>query len=44
MGRNWLLAGLGAIVLAVLIYAYVDGGREPVREIVVPIAVPENVR
>jgi hypothetical protein len=31
---------LAALVLAVLIYAWIDGGREPLREIAVPVAVP----
>ena len=36
--------GVGAIfLLAILIvYAWIDGGREPVREIVQPVAVPEE--
>jgi hypothetical protein len=44
MRRNWLVAGFGAIVLALLSYAWIDGGREPLREIVVPVAVPESAR
>jgi hypothetical protein len=30
----------GAVVAAVLIYAWIDGGEKPVRPIVEPIAVP----
>lgn len=33
----WLLAVLLAV--AVLVYAWVDGGEEPMRDIVVPVAV-----
>lgn len=40
MLRNPLLLVLGAIVLAVLAFAWVDGGREPVRAIAEPVAVP----
>lgn len=34
----------GAIVVALLAYAWVDGGEEPLRPIVEPVAVPEHVR
>ncbi len=43
MRKAWLLTGLGAVVLAVLviaIWAWIDGGREPLREIVVPVPLP----
>jgi len=33
-----------AILVAVLIWAWIDGGRQPVREISFPLAVPENAR
>ena len=33
-----------AIVLAVVAWAWIDGGRRPVREIVIPVAVPESAR
>ncbi|MFT4027360.1 MAG: hypothetical protein QM676_11240 [Novosphingobium sp.] len=36
--------GLAALLLAVLVYAWVDGGREPLRDIAVPVAVPEPAR
>jgi hypothetical protein len=42
MRKVWLLAGLGAVILAILIYAWIDGGREPLREIVVPVPLPEG--
>lgn len=32
--------GAAVLVLAVLAYAWIDGGREPLREIAVPVAVP----
>lgn len=44
MGRKWLVAGLIVAVLALLIYAWIDGGREPLREIVVPVPLPESAR
>lgn len=34
----------GLLMVAVLGYAWVDGGREPLREIAVPIAVPQSAR
>lgn len=37
----WLLAVLLAV--AVLVYAWIDGGEEPMRDIVVPVAVPGGV-
>jgi hypothetical protein len=44
MRRTWLLAGLIALLLALLIYAWIDGGRAPLREIVVPVPLPEEAR
>lgn len=40
MRRNWIVMALALLVLAVLAYAWIDGGREPLREIAVPVAVP----
>ena len=40
MRRNHLFLALAALVLAVLVYAWIDGGREPVRLIVEPVALP----
>lgn len=34
----------GAIVVLVLIYAWIDGGERPLRPIVEPVAVPETAR
>ena len=47
MRKGWLLAGLGAVVMAILaitIWAWIDGGREPLREIVVPVPLPTGAR
>ena len=41
MRGNWLLWGLAAAVLLLLIYAWIDGGRTPLRPISEPVAVPE---
>lgn len=41
MRKGWLLAGIAAIVFLVLAYAWVDGGREPLRTITVRVPVPE---
>jgi hypothetical protein len=35
-----IVALVAVLVLAVLIYAWSDGGREPVREIVQPVTAP----
>lgn len=44
--RPVLLIVLGVVVLlaALLAWAWADGGRRPLHEIAVPIAVPENAR
>jgi hypothetical protein len=36
--------GFALLVLAVLAYAWIDGGREPVRDIAVSLAVPGHAR
>ncbi len=41
MRKNWLLAGFAAVVLAILAFAWIDGGRRALHEISVPVAVPE---
>lgn len=45
-GRGMLggIVGVGALLLALLAYAWIDGGREPLRDIAVPVAVPESAR
>jgi hypothetical protein len=35
---GWIVA----LVIALLVYAWIDGGEEPLRPIVEPIAAPEN--
>jgi len=40
MRWHWLAIGLAAIMLVILMLAWFDGGREQVRPIVEPIAVP----
>ncbi|MEO6718110.1 MAG: hypothetical protein ABIM50_12795 [Novosphingobium sp.] len=41
MRRNWLLGGLVAAVLLLLAYAWIDGGKRPLRNIAQPVAVPD---
>jgi hypothetical protein len=41
MRKGWLLAGIAAIVFLFLAYAWIDGGREPLRMISEPVPVPE---
>lgn len=41
MRWKWVLAGLAAILVLILALAWIDGGHEPVREIAVPVEVPE---
>ena len=38
---GWLAVALAS---ALLLYAWVDGGEEPLRPIVEPVPLPENVR
>jgi len=40
-GRNRILAAVVVIVLIVIVYAWLDGGEEPLREISEPVPVPE---
>jgi hypothetical protein len=44
MRKGWMLAGTAAIVLLVLVYAWIDGGREPLRTITQPVPVPGAAR
>jgi hypothetical protein len=44
MRKGPVLAGIAAIVLLVLVYAWIDGGREPLRPISEPIPVPEMTK
>lgn len=44
MHRNYLLLALAAVALSVLAYAWIDGGREPVRLVVEPVPLPGGTR
>jgi len=44
MHGSWVVAVLAALILAVLVYAWVDGGREPLRDISTPVAVPGDAQ
>ena len=44
MRWGWVLGSLEAIVIVLLAYAWVDGGRRPLRQIAEPVAVPELPR
>lgn len=41
MRWHWLLIGVAAAVLLFLAYAWLDGGREPLRPITVPVPLPK---
>jgi len=43
MRRGWVLAGIITIAVLVLAYAWIDGGREPLRTISEPVPVPVSV-
>jgi hypothetical protein len=38
---GWIVA---ALIAAILVYAWIDGGEQPLRPIVEPIAVPEGAQ
>lgn len=40
MRRNWLVGALALLAVLVIAYAWIDGGREPVRPIAEPVAIP----
>ena len=44
MRWGWVLGSLAAIVIVLLAYAWVDGGRQPLRQLAEPVAVPELPR
>ena len=44
MGRRRLLTILAIIVVAVIAFAWIDGGREQQRMIEQPVALPEGAR
>lgn len=35
---------LAALILGLLVYAWIDGGRVPLRDIAVPVPLPESAR
>jgi len=41
--RNWILGGI-ALVAALVIFAWIDGGRRAPREISQPVDLPEAAR
>jgi hypothetical protein len=42
MRRSWLLMAATAVVLLVLACAWIDGGREPLRQIAEPVPLPAS--
>jgi hypothetical protein len=40
MRGTGIVAIVAALILVLLIYAWMDGGREPLRDIAVPVAIP----
>jgi len=44
MRWNWLLTGLAALVLVILVLSWIAGGPEELSEIAQPVAVPELPR
>ena len=44
MGRRRILTGLAIVVVAVIAFAWVDGGRRQQRMIEQTVALPENAR
>lgn len=44
MRWHWLFYGLAAIIVLLVIYAWFDAGREPLRLIVQPVPVPESAQ
>ena len=44
MRRNWLLIGFAALIAMVLAWAWIDGGREPLRDVTQSVPLPESAR
>lgn len=42
MRSRRIVIGLAVVVIMVLALAWIDGGEEPLREIVEPVAMPEG--
>jgi putative cell wall-binding protein len=39
MAGNWRKWALAAIVAVIVVYAWIDGGREDLRQVTIPVAV-----
>ena len=44
MGRKRTLTIIAIVIVAVVAYAWIDGGREPQRMIEQPVPLPEGAR
>jgi len=44
MGRKRILTVIGIVILALLAFAWIDGGREEQRLIEQPVDLPESAR
>lgn len=44
MRWNWVVGAFALLVLAVLVYAWIDGGRQPVKPIRQPIPIPGAIK
>ncbi|MBW8784919.1 MAG: hypothetical protein JF593_09815 [Novosphingobium sp.] len=46
MRRSWLIGGIAAVVVVVVLlaYAWIGGGRVPVHQISLPLPLPESAR
>ena len=42
--KGWILGSIAGLVILLLAYAWIDGGREPVRPISETIAVPGDLK
>lgn len=41
MRKDWLIKAIVAAIALVLAYAWIDGGREPIRKLSETVALPE---
>lgn len=41
MRGKWIVIGVVAALALLLAYAWIDGGREPVRSLSIPVTIPE---
>jgi hypothetical protein len=44
MGRKRTLTVIAIVIVAVVAYAWIDGGREPQRMIEQPVSLPDGAR